>query len=173
MIIKLNNPLKLFVLATSVTLTFALVPEPVDARGGARGGGGGGGGARSSVNRGGGGHKNVNRSNNANRNTNVNRNKNTNINSNRNVNRNVNVDVDVNHRHGCCGHGGYHPVATGVAVGAAVAVTAAVVGSMVYTLPAGCTTVVRYDVSYRQCGSTWYEPRYSGNDVTYVVIEAP
>lgn len=165
MIIKLNNPLKLFVLAVSATLTFALVPQQVDARGGHRGGGHGGGGARSSVNRGGGANRN------ANRNTNVNRNKNTNINNNRNVNvnKNVNVDVDVDHRRGCCGHGGYHPVATGVAIG----VTAAVIGSVVYSLPSGCTTVIRAGISYRQCGSTWYEPRYSGNDVTYVVIEAP
>jgi hypothetical protein len=162
MIIKLNKPLNLFVLMLSGTVMLSFIPQQVDARGGHRGGGG----ARSSVNRGG----------SHNRNTNVNRNKNTNVNRNknvnRNVNRNVNVDVDVNHRHGCCG-GGYHPVATGVAVGAAIAVTAAVIGSSVYTLPAGCTTVIRSNVSYRQCGSTWYEPRYSGNDVTYIVIAAP
>lgn len=160
MIIKLTKPLTLFVFMLSATVLLAFIPQQVDARKGNRGGGG----ARTSVNRGG-GH-------NVNRNTNVNRNKNTNVNRNRNVNKNVNIDVDVNHRHGCCG-GGYHPVARGVAVGTAVAVTAAVVGSVVYSLPSGCTTVIRAGISYRQCGSVWYEPRYSGNDVTYVVIEAP
>ncbi len=169
MMIKLNKPLNLFVLMLSATVMLAFIPQQVDAKKGNRGGGGQ---ARSSVNRGGGQNRNksanrnsnVNRNNN--RNTNVNRNKNVNVNS----NRNVNVDVDVNHRHGH-GHGGYHPIARGVAVGAAVAVTAAVIGSVVYTLPSGCTTVIRSGISYRQCGSTWYEPRYSGNDVTYVVVE--
>lgn len=158
MIIKPSTPLTLFVLMLSATIMLAFIPQQVDAKKGNRGGGG----ARTSVNRGGG--KNVNRNQNVNRNKNVNRNM--------NVNRNVNIDVDVDHRHGCCG-GGYHPVARGVAVGTAAAVTAAVIGSVVYSLPPGCTTVVRYGVSYRQCGSVWYEPRYSGNDVTYVVIEAP
>jgi len=170
--IKLSKPLNLFVLMLSVTVMLAFVPQQADAKKGARGGGGGGK-ARSSVNRGGGHNKSANRNKSNNRNTNVNRNKNTNINSNRNVNvnKNVNVDVDVNHRHGCCRHGGYHPIATGVAVGAAVAVTAAVIGSVVYTLPSGCVTVIQNGISYRQCGSTWYEPRYSGNNVSYVVVE--
>lgn len=161
MMIKLSKPLNLFVLMLSATVMLAFIPQQVDARGGNRGGGGK---AHSSVNRGGGGNKNANRNKSTNRNTNVNRNKNTNI------NKNVNVDVNVNHRHGCCG-GGYHPVARGVAVGAAVAVTAAVIGSVVYTLPTGCVTVIQNGISYRQCGSTWYEPRYSGNNVSYVVVE--
>ena len=83
-----------------------------------------------------------------------------------NVRVNRHVDVDV-HRRG----GYYHPVATGVAIGATAAITAAVIGSMVYTLPpSGCTTVIRNGISYSQCGSVWYEPRYSGNSVTYVVV---
>jgi hypothetical protein len=45
---------------------------------------------------------------------------------------------------GCCGggyYGGgvYHPVAAGMAVGAAAAVTSAAIGSMVSTLPSGCS----------------------------------
>lgn len=159
MMIKSTKPLNLFVLMLSATVMLAFIPQQVDARGGNRGGGGK---AHSSVNRGGGANKNVNR------NTNVNRNKNTNVNRNTNVNVNKNVNVNVNNRYGHH-HGGYHPVATGVAIG----VTAAVIGSVVYSLPSGCTTVIRAGISYRQCGSTWYEPRYSGNNVTYVVIEAP
>ena len=50
---------------------------------------------------------------------------------------------------------------------------AAVVGSVVNALPPDCTTVIVNNVSYRQCGSTWHEPRYSGDDVTYIVVEAP
>ena len=165
MMIKLNKPLNLFVLMLSVTVMLAFIPQQVDARGGNRGGGGK---AHSSVNRGGGGNKSANRNKSSNRNKNTNKNTNVNRNKNTNVNVNKNVNVNVNNRHGHR-HGGYHPVATGVAIG----VTAAVIGSIVYTLPSGCTTVVRAGISYRQCGSTWYEPRYSGNNVTYVVIETP
>ncbi len=89
------------------------------------------------------------------------------VNRNVNVNRHVDIDVDVDHRRGRY----YHPVATGVAIGATAAVTSAVVGSMIYSLPpTGCSTVIRNGISYSQCGSVWYEPRYSGNSVTYVVV---
>ncbi len=91
----------------------------------------------------------------------------TNVHRRTNVNVNRHVDVNVNNRRGRY----YHPVATGVAIGATAAVTAAVVGSMVNTLPpSGCTTVIRNGIAYSQCGSVWYEPRYSGNSVTYVVV---
>lgn len=160
MIIKTSNLLTLFSVLLSTAVILSFIPQQADARNGNRGGGK----ARTSVNRGG-KNKAANRNNSKKRDTNNNRN--TNIN--RNVNKNINVDVDVDHHHGCCRHGGYHPIATGVAIGA----TIAVVGSIVNTLPSGCTTIVTNGVSYRQCGSTWYEPRYSGNNVTYVVIEAP
>ncbi|MBL8368529.1 MAG: hypothetical protein JNM54_11540 [Candidatus Accumulibacter sp.] len=102
-----------------------------------------------------------------NHNTNVNRNTNVNVNRNTNVNVNRNVDVDVNRR------GGYHPVATGVAVGAAVAVTAAVVGSMVTTLPPSCVPYVHAGITYQQCGGAYYQPQYAGSSVTYVVVDPP
>ncbi len=105
---------------------------------------GGGGGARM--------HSSVHRSSHVNRSRNV------------NVNRNVNIDID--HRRG----GFYHPVAAGVAIGATVAVTAAVVGSVYHTLPTGCSTVINNGITYSQCGSVWYQPRYSGSNVTYVVV---
>lgn len=114
---------------------------------------------------------NVNHNVNANRNANVNRNTNVNQNTNVNVNRNVNVDVD-NH-YGYRNGWDYHPVAAGVAFGTAAAVTAAVVGSVVYSVPPSCSTVIVNGISYSQCGSTWYAPRYSGTTVQYVVVNPP
>ncbi len=105
---------------------------------------------------------NVNR--NVNRNSNVNVNRNANV----NVNRNVNVDVDAHHDH-CC----YHPVATAAVVTAAAVTTAAVVGSIVYTLPPACGVAVVNGITYQNCGGTWYQPRYAGTTVQYVVVTAP
>ena len=126
-----------------------------------RGGRGGGhatrGSAPSSVNR------------NYNQNTNVNRN--TNV----NVNRNVNVDVH-NDYHGGGYYGGgccYHPVAVAAAVTATAVVTAAVVGSMVHSIPPSCTSVIVNGLAYQQCGSTWYQPQFSGGSQTYIVVNAP
>lgn len=95
---------------------------------------------------------------------------NRNLNVNRNVNINRHVDVDV--------HGGYygyygHPVARGVAFGTAAAVTAAAIGSIVYTLPTACAAVRVGNVSYQQCGSTWYQPQYVGTSVQYVAVNPP
>ena len=105
---------------------------------------------------------------NGNRNKNVNRN--TNVN--RNVNRNTNVNVNVNSGHGRYGRH-YHPVGTALAVGAAVAVTSAVIGSIIYSLPSGCTTIVRGGIAYQQCGSVWYQPQYAGNNVSYMAVNQP
>jgi hypothetical protein len=102
--------------------------------------------------------------------TNVNRNVNHNVN--RNVSRNVNVhrdiDIDVDHH-----YRGYHPVATAVGVAAAATVTAAVVGSIVYSLPPSCSAMVVNGVTYQQCGGTWYQPQFVGEQVSYVVVNAP
>lgn len=112
----------------------------------------------------------ANRANNANinqsNNTNINRNNNVNINN----NTNINVDVDNGWNNNGWHH---HPVATGVVIGATAAVTSAVVGSMIYSLPPSCTTVVYAGGSYSQCGSVWYRPQYSGTSVTYVVVNPP
>ena len=143
MTIKQNVALKLFLFMLSVAIILTCIPQQAAARRG-----------KSSV------HRSSNSSKNTNKNRNVNSNKNTNKNT------NVNVNVDVDRRRG--GH--RHPVA----IGAAVVVTAAVVGSIVYSLPpSGCTTVIRNGIHYSQCGTVWYEPRYSGNSVTYVVINNP
>lgn len=134
-----NRWLALMVPMISVAVVFAFMPHEVEARNG---------------NKAGKTHTSVNRSNNRNKNTNV------------HVNKSVNVDIDVDRRRG---RGGYHPIATGVAVG----VTAAIIGSIVNTVPKGCTTVITNGISYSQCGSTWYQPQYSGNNVTYIVVNAP
>ena len=109
-----------------------------------------------------------------NRNTNVHRS--TNVNRNTNVNVNRHVDVDVHHHGGyyggCCYHD-YHPVATAAAVTATAMVTSAVIGSMVNTLPPSCTSIVVNGIGYQQCGSTWYQPQFSGTSTTYVVVNSP
>lgn len=89
---------------------------------------------------------------------------------NTNINNDVNIDVDG----GWDNDGwGYHPVAAGVAFGTAAAITGAVIGSMVYTLPPSCSTVVYVGVSYSQCGSVWYQPSYVGSSVSYTVVNPP
>jgi len=71
----------------------------------------------------------------------------------------------------------YRPIARPVARTAAVvgtaAVTAAVVGSVVRTLPPSCSAVAVGGVAYQQCGSTWYQPAYSGTTVNYTVVNPP
>jgi hypothetical protein len=95
--------------------------------------------------------------------------RNTSVN-NVNVNRNVNVDVD---RRGGGWNDNYHPVATAAAVTATVAVTAAVVGSVVRSVPPNCSPYNYNGMVYQQCGSSWYQPQYVGNDVQYVVVNRP
>jgi hypothetical protein len=58
--------------------------------------------------------------------------------------------------------------AAAVAVGTAIAV-----GAIVSSLPPGCRTVVVNGDSYRQCGSTYYAPRYDGSTVVYEVVSSP
>jgi hypothetical protein len=66
-----------------------------------------------------------------------------------------------------------HPVARTAVTTAAVVGTAAIVGSAVRSIPPSCTTVMVGAVAYNQCGNTWYQPRYSGSQVTYVVVNPP
>jgi hypothetical protein len=115
---------------------------------------------------------------------NVNANRNVNVNKDVNVNRNVNVnrDVDVHHHYG----GDYHNdwdnagafVAgavvggiTGAAIASASQPNTVVVtpGTIVTTLPSGCTTAIINGISYHQCGGVYYRPQYSGTSVVYVV----
>jgi len=152
MTLTLNKPLQFFAFVLSVFMILALMPQQADARKGNRKGGG----TRTSVNR------------SSNRNVNVNKNSNRNTNVNVNRNKNVNVDVNVDRR----GRGHHHHhnnrFWTGVAVGVT---TAVVVGAIVSTLPTGCTTIIQNGISYQQCGTVRYQPQYSGNNVTYIVVK--
>jgi hypothetical protein len=67
----------------------------------------------------------------------------------------------------------YRPVARAVVGTAAVIGTAAVVGSVVRSLPPSCSTMVVNNVPYQHCGNAYYQPQYSGSQVTYVVVNPP
>ena len=116
-----------------------------------------------------------NRVNAANHNRTGNRTRVNNSQNNINIDNHRDVDIDVDGR----GHFGYddhyHPIATAAAVTATVAVTSAVVGAIIRPaqLPSNCVQVIRYAVTYMQCGSTWYQPEYQGSNITYVVVNAP
>jgi len=44
-------------------------------------------------------------------------------------------------------------------------------GTRVYALPTGCTTVIRGGVLYHHCSGVYYRPYYESNKVVYVVEE--
>jgi hypothetical protein len=69
------------------------------------------------------------------------------------------IDVDVHH------HPAYHP--------AAVAVTVVAIGTVVHAPPPTYTVVAVNGVTYYQCGTVWYQPKFVGTTVTYVVVAAP
>ena len=66
----------------------------------------------------------------------------------------------------------YHPWAAAAVVGATTA-TAIAIGSQVTSVPADCVSVVANNVAYQHCGPTWYQPRYVGGNVQFVVVPAP
>ncbi len=77
-----------------------------------------------------------------------------------------------NHHHDSHHHDSHHHDGGSIIAGA---ITGLVVGSIVAaaSMPPSCTTVVINNVSYRQCGSTWYQPCYSGTTLQYIVIDPP
>jgi len=137
--------------------------------------------AGANANRTGNASANANRNTNANANRNVNANSTTNVNRNVNVNQNVNVNRDVNvntnrnyygggYGGACCYNSG---VGTAAAITAAAVGTAMVVGSIVNTLPPSCAPVAANGVTYQKCGSTYYQPQFSGGNATYVIVNPP
>lgn len=96
-----------------------------------------------------------------------------NVNRSTSVSRSTNVDIDVDN--GCCdndwGDGDLddNPLARA----AIVTGTVAAIGSIVRQPPANCVPVVHQEITYQQCGSTWYQPQYSGTNVQYVVVSPP
>ena len=54
------------------------------------------------------------------------------------------------------------------------AVAGAVIGSMVYSLPpSGCAPYPYSGYTYYHCGGVYYETRYEGDQVVYVVVDEP
>lgn len=47
------------------------------------------------------------------------------------------------------------------------------VGTIVHKLPGTCTAVVADGMRYRRCGKSWYQPRYAGTHLSYVVVPPP
>jgi hypothetical protein len=45
--------------------------------------------------------------------------------------------------------------------------------TIVSSLPADCREVGVGGAVYKLCGSTWYAPRFSGNQLVYVVVAPP
>ena len=66
----------------------------------------------------------------------------------------------------------YHPWATAAVIGATTA-TVLAIGTQVASVPPGCVSVVANNVAYQHCGPTWYQPRYVGANVQFVVVPAP
>ena len=83
------------------------------------------------------------------------------LNVNRNINVTRNVDVVGGGWHGYY-PSPYHPVAT-----------AATIGSIAHSIPPSCVTTVVNAMTYSQCGTTWYQPRYVGSSVQYMVVNPP
>ena len=50
---------------------------------------------------------------------------------------------------------------------------AVAVGTVVPTLPAGCTTVVVSGVNYYHCGATYYKVYFQGTELVYVSVPPP
>ena len=104
-------------------------------------------------------------------------------NNNVNINNNTNVNVSGNNRNngyhgggGCCYNNHYDAwdaVGTAVAVTAAVAVTSAIIGSVTTTRPPDCVQTNYGNVTYLQCGSTYYQPNMVSGNVQYVVVNRP
>ncbi|WP_223422810.1 hypothetical protein [Tateyamaria pelophila] len=148
----------------AVTIPAALATlsgAPVEARGGGRGGvGRGGRGFEGGAHMGGSRYSgNVSVNNHVDRN--INRNDNTNV----NINRNVDVNVDARHNYGYYDN---NDVARAIGAGlvAGVVVTSIANRSDCQNQLIGATT-------YLLCDGIWYQPQYSGSDVTYLVVDKP
>jgi hypothetical protein len=87
---------------------------------------------------------------------------------NHNAYTNVRVDNNWNGADYAAHPYGYAPVAAAAATAAVV--TAAAIGSSVYALPPACSP---YGAGYFYCNGAYYQPRYEGTSVVYVVVGRP
>jgi hypothetical protein len=65
------------------------------------------------------------------------------------------------------------PEADASVVAPACVADALAIGSIVSTLPDDCFVTVVNGHAYRRCGHVWFQPQYTGSNVTYVVVDAP
>ena len=65
------------------------------------------------------------------------------------------------------------PEADAAVVGSACVADALAIGSVVSTLPDDTFVTEVNGRAYRRCGNVWFQPEYTGSDVTYVVVHAP
>jgi hypothetical protein len=95
-----------------------------------------------------------------------------------------NWDIDVDggwgSGWGCCAYG-WGAAAAGAAAGYWAAEAwddddiyyGGSVGNVTYVLPSECSVQVVNGITYQQCGSTWYEPQFVGDQVSYIVVSPP
>lgn len=160
---------KLSLLAASAAMALVFAAPQADARGVRAGAAtsvhGASGRGASPARNSGGAQRNVDRGRDVNRSRTVDRDVNRHVDRDIDVHRDIDIDVD----NGWDGH----PIAAGVAFGTAAAVTAAAIGSVYYALPPACAPRPYSSITYYYCGNVWYEPRYSGTSITYVVVNQP
>jgi len=65
------------------------------------------------------------------------------------------------------------PAVGAVAVPTAATVSIPQVGAAASQLPEGCVSTPAGGAFYYRCGDVWYQPRYEGTTVRYVVVRAP
>lgn len=83
------------------------------------------------------------------------------------------LDIDVDADRGWQRRWG-HPVAGAAGARAATTASALAIGTVVGALPPSCaTTIVVSGRAYQSCGDTWYQPRFTGTSLTYVVASSP
>ena len=95
-------------------------------------------------------------------------------NTNINVDRNVNINNNWDSHHGRYGH--YNSAGVfiaGAIVGGAIAAAATPNVTYITTLPCSVSPVFVSSINYYRCGSTWYQRGYSGDNVNYVIVNAP
>lgn len=92
-------------------------------------------------------------------------------NTNINIDRDVHINNNWDHHHGHWDNAGAF-VAGAVVGGAVVAATTPNV-TYITTLPCTVAPVLVSSINYYRCGSTWYQRGYSGDNVNYVIVNAP
>ena len=78
--------------------------------------------------------------------------------------RSVDIDLDVDQDRG-------RARAAVIPSGAVAADTS--LGSIVRTLPPGCSSTVVADIGYQNCSGTWYQPQYAGMTLQYLMVRPP